>query len=226
MLNDNSLHQPGSTPDVLGYSYAPGQSPNDPGHPRLEIHLRATPTEQHFDPEQIKFLVVAQLERRVEHLLVTYSWDGPTAYRLVAGLVTMIDRRGKTAEAFTFGGELKIQQIENEVVCTVSSPAPILNLVSTRSVPVMLAQEAEVLFAERRAARAAEPDQYEQRLVAADPVALYLACLAALRERFKHYPTLGDDRMRQFIHFLNDGSHAIPPYLSQRTGTHSLEDIL
>lgn len=226
MSNGNSQNNPSADTQDKGYYFYPPAHPHSPGHPRLDIYLRSAPTEQHFDPEQVKFAVVDPLDNGLHHLAVDYFWEGRMEHRLVIGRVTMIDRRGKTAEAFTFGGDLQIQRERDELRCIVKSPAPILSLISDQGVLAMLAQEVEVLLSERRAAWAADLDKYEQRLVAADPAALYFACLAALRERFEHFPTVGEDRMQRFIHFLRVDSLALSPYFAQTAESQRLQDIL
>jgi hypothetical protein len=56
-----------------------------------------------------------------------------------------------------------------------------------------------ILFAQRRAVQ--DDDVFDRKLAAADPLQLYHACLAALDEKFAHFPA-DDEVQRRFKQFL------------------------
>jgi hypothetical protein len=122
--------------------------------------------------------------------------------------VIIEDRIGKAVEAFTYGGSLEIDTNEERTLCTLVSPASILDLSaeddSLTRLPVthLLAQETEILLAERRAAWAHNPEQYDRRLAGSDPASLYAACLQAILEKYRRFPTAGDDLTRRFLQAL------------------------
>lgn len=166
--------------------------------------LRQAPTHLHFDPEWVRLGVVS-IQGRIETLFVGHPWRGPgRRYRAYPGQVTWGDRKDETVKAFTFGGELRIESEETHTTCVLTSPAPIIYLVRGSLVPTTLALEVEILLAERRAAWIHDPGAFERRLVAAAPVALYRACLKALKEKFQNFDLEAqNESIRQFVHFLD-----------------------
>ncbi len=205
----------------LGYFFHPTRVPKAIGHPQLDIVLRPAPTGRHFDPEKVHF-EVACVNGGVESLTVHHPWRWPTHHYCVsAGRVIWRDRLDKTVEAFTFGGSLQIEPCESYTACVLTSPAPILRLVSDADIPTMLALEVEVLLAERRAAWVDDPASIEERVAAADPLVLYYSCLKALKGKFKRLClTAIDNRLCQLVLFLNNGngSHRAwrrPPHIPE-----------
>jgi hypothetical protein len=128
---------------------------------------------------------------------------------MLPGRIVIEDRKNKTAEAFSFGGDVEIQTIQGLTRVVFKSPAPILSLGREQSNAYLLAQEAEVLLAERRAAWGNDEDGYEKRLAETDPLGLYHSILEMLRERFRHYPSTGNDAIQEFVHFLNVESRTL-----------------
>ena len=185
----------------LGYFFHHRERPNAPGHPQLDVLMRSVPTEKHFDPEQLS-LTVASEHRGTEFLRVHHPWSWLEQYRVCAGRVILKDRKDKKVGAFTFGGDLHIESEEMLTTCFLTSPAPILELIGTSSIPVLLAVETEIIFAKRRAEWVHDPAIYDKRLSAADPLILYIACLEAIGDKFERYPSRGDEFIQQFVQFI------------------------
>jgi hypothetical protein len=166
----------------LGYHFYPKRYAHSPGHPRLDVILPATPSEEHYDPKRLR-VPVTSIHEGVECITLHHPWHSATTrHRMCAGRVILWDRREKEVVAFTFGGDLSIEPGESHTTCTLTSPAPIILLTDEPTTPRLLAEEAEVLLARRRAAWEPNKKGYEQRLATADPPVLYAACLEALSE--------------------------------------------
>jgi hypothetical protein len=214
-----------SQPYDLGYTFYPPLHRQDPGHPRLDISLRSSPTELHFDPEKVELHILSP-DGDIETLVVTHPWTGISEYRVYPGRIVIRDRKDKTARAFTFGGKLEIHSEENQTISTIQSNAPILSLTIERSVAVMLAEEVEILLAERRGAWAEDLDGFENRLKSIDPLTLYLASLNTLRKRFDKFPTTIDSPSQKFSHFLLVESQAIQELHHLPSHADTLEELL
>ncbi len=184
-----------------GFHFHSQARSHSPGHPHVDVVLRSVPTGKHFDPK-ILTITAATGHGDTESLRVRHPWKEQEQIRICAGRVIMEDRKGKRAKAFTFGGDLQIKPEALLTTCLLTSPAPILELIGTASIPTLLAQQTEIIFAERRADW--EPDQstFERRLSAADPHTLYCVCLQTLKEKFMCYPSGGDESLQQFVQFL------------------------
>lgn len=189
--------------DELGYSFFPREEPHDIGHSELKVIIRPMPTERHYDPETLT-CTIAPHSGGTETLRVHHPWVLDTTYRLCAGHVTLEDRKGKRVVAFTFGGELHIDSTERRTICRLISPTPILEHSQQRdSLELLLGEEAEILFAERRAAWLHNENEFDRRLANADPQQLYYACLAALRDKIDQWPEWEEPIHQEFKHFLH-----------------------
>jgi len=184
-----------------GYSFLPREYENSPGHPQLKVIFRSTPTVDHFDPEKLHIHVRSD-PQRIEVLNIHHPWPWEEQYRAIAGRIILQDRKGKKFEAFTFGGNLSIKSQETMTECIFTSPAPILELIGITSIPEVLAEEIEILFAERRAEWEPDLSAFESKLAEAEPFLLYCACLEVLRGKFEQHPSREDEAIQQFVQFL------------------------
>ena len=185
--------------EQLGYTFHLPREPQAIGYSQLDVVIRPAPTGEHFDPESFACLTTRGSEPARLH--VTHPWTEAIAYRVCAGEIDMEDARHEHVKAFTFGGELRIDSDARRTVCRIVSPAPLLEHArQTLSLEELLIEEVLILFAERRAAQ--DDDAFERRLAAADPLPLYRACLAALNEKFAHFPATDEAhrRFRQYLH--------------------------
>ena len=117
------ITNPHPKPLDLGYILYPPRRPHEPGYPRLDVILRSTPTGQHFDPLSV-YLDVATANQEVNRLTVEHPWSDQDDYTVCAGIVDLIDQKGKHLDAFTFGGALHIQTEEERTLLVLTSPAP------------------------------------------------------------------------------------------------------
>lgn len=170
---------------------------------RFEIFINESPTEHHFDPEKLH-LYVKSKTNTIESLTIRHPWTFEHAYQAVAGSIELSDRFGKQEEAFTFGGNLKIESQDTITVCTLDSPVPILEISSAEPILMLFIEEIEILFAKRRAALLSTPHLYEKHLMNANPLNLYLACLNALIEKFEHSHHKEDPHTAQLLKYLTN----------------------
>ena len=199
--NENNAHLPYTK--TLGYVFTPPCSPDYPMYRQLDVFLHAEPTELHFDPEVVRFMVTSPIWG-TERIKVRHPWQREEEHRVIPNCVVMRDRVNKVIEAFTFGGELQIVTEGDCTRCTLKSPAPIFPLTKGSTVATIFTEEAEILLAERRAVwDAAHPKApFEERLAKVDPFDLYLACLEEFQLKFFHLPYLQSESMLHFTHFI------------------------
>jgi hypothetical protein len=166
----------------LGYYFHPSDTADHPGHPRLDIIIKATPTERHFDPQKVRLFVSAR--HGIKQLVVHHPWTLKTEHRVSPGLIVITDRKGKRVEAYSFGGDLVIVSDKDQTVCALTSPAPIFPLFTTHDLPMWLVCEFEILLAEQEADwDPRHPHDFEDHAAAVDPFLLYASCLQALRDK-------------------------------------------
>jgi hypothetical protein len=185
----------------LGYIFFPSELPHHPGHPRLDIILTEVPTERHFDPLKVQFQIVSP-PNQANHLTIHHPWTAGEKYRVGAGRIFILDRIGKKVEAFSFGGALQIFSNQQRTICAHTSPAPILDLHATHTLPMWLASEVEILLAEQKAHWSPnQHDPFEVQLGKIDPLLLYTSCLQTLHQ--KSWP-LHEDEYGTGLHFVRN----------------------
>jgi hypothetical protein len=186
----------------LGYIFYPHDISNHPGHPRLDVIIPAEPTFRHYDPVKVQFQVIpaaAELER----LTIHHPWSLGHQYRVSAGRILITDRKGKKVEAFSFGGDLQVQNEQTRTICAHTSPAPIFPLFFPHALPSWFAVEAEVLLAERKADwDPLHPHNFEAHLTTVEPFHLYAGCLHALQEKV-------DAQLRKRDQMAGQGSYFV-----------------
>jgi hypothetical protein len=170
----------------LGYRFDPPAYPHSPGYPGLEINIHASPTRQHYDPETVSLQNVSS-GGQAESLTLYHPWPYARFYRICAGRIVLEDRVGKKINFYTFGGELEIKTLRDSTHCRLDSPAPILYLGRLFSIPNILADEVEILLAEKAADCLPDGGAQDQYLSAMDPWVLYVACLHALEDKFQSH---------------------------------------
>jgi hypothetical protein len=211
--------------EMYGYYYHPPVHPGEIGSPRLDIILRSLPSGEHFDPDVVTVPVIND-RGDPQKLEVYHPWDYDLEYQLTAGRLLIADRHDKHFDAFIYGGQLSITTSQDKTICAIVSPAPILNLAPPLNAGDFLATETEILLAERRAYWEKEPEEFDHRLVAADPLELFHAVLESLRAKFKHFPPTENELLHQFVHYLNEESRTIHEFHKLTVLARPLEDIL
>ena len=191
-----------------GYFFHPRERSGSPGHPQLDVFLRSVPTEKHFDPIKITINVAVE-SKDIEFIQVHHPWSLLEHYQACSGRVILQDRKGKIVEAFTFGGELRIESKEDVTTGILTSPAPILELTSPSSIPSILAEETEIVFAERRATWEPDHATFNRKLIMADPLVLYCTCLEYLKIKHEHSHFRHDGVIQHFSQFVRHEIEAL-----------------
>lgn len=168
----------------LGYVYYAYESIEHPGHPRMDVIMRKTPTYRHFDPTRACFLVVSHKAGRLEQIHIEHPWTMGKRYRVCAGRIYLSDRTGKRVEAFSFGGDLQILSDKEKTVCALMSSAPIFALCTTHDLPMWITAEVEIILARQKAHwDPRHPHGFEEHLAMVDPFLLYASCLQTIQDR-------------------------------------------
>jgi hypothetical protein len=214
----------------FGYSFEPPAPAGYPVHRRLTVVLRPRPTERHYDPERAEWPVVSP-HGELDRLTVFHPWPVSSEQRAALGRIILADRKGKAVEAFSFGGTLRITASDEQVVAVLESPAPILPLLPPQTVAEALVDEIEILLARRRAHWDSQPQPhaaaaFEERLARAEPLALYQACLAALRAQLAATPAAFHDAEHHLAGFVRREIAALEQAGHWSLHPLSLEDLL
>lgn len=174
-----------------GYQLVPDEFSHNLGGRALLVALRSQPTRVHFDPETLHLRLqegdIAQWVTLTFHSLLRESCP------VCPGRVTLSDRRDKKVNFFTFGGQLDACADDEEVVYTLNSPAPVLELTGKLdSLPDQFAAEVEVMMGVFQARWGIDDRGFSQRLAELDPLQFYIGSLESLLLRFGRAPALRD----------------------------------
>jgi len=190
----------------VGYLYHYPQLAHPSEKFRLDIYLSQTPQDQFFGIRQAHFYI-KQKELGIGRLTVTHPWDFDNQAQVCPGLVILEDHRKNKEEAFTFGGNLKINDQDSHTNCSLVSNAPILEITMADPLRKLLVEEVEILLSERSATYS-DHNAYESHLCSADPLELYQACLVALIDKFDQFPHKSDQYV-QFLSYLHAQQHRL-----------------
>ncbi len=184
----------------LGYVFISGSSCF--GDEQLDVFLRQEPTQEHFDPEKIHLKV--STPRGVQSLDIHHPWRQAGENRLCAGHIRVFDRYQKFIDIFSFGGRLQITAVLDKTTCTITSPAPLLELTAGNSTDILLANEIDILLAQQRARiNPRFPAEFDGKLAVIEPWDFYVSCLSALRNKFAYNAIYSDPTRQRFKHQLN-----------------------
>ncbi|MCA9933230.1 MAG: hypothetical protein KC415_04870 [Anaerolineales bacterium] len=210
----------------LGYHFYPSEIGHPMAHSRLDISLFAHPTQRHYDPERADFRVMG-LDGGREHLTLSHNWHGPRDYRVCAGRILLHDRKGKLVEAFSFGGKLTIINQDDLTLCTLTSTAPILNLVTSQTAVTRLVSEFEALLARQEAAWVHHPFAFQKKLASLEPDRLFAAGLLSMSHAYAEIPpNARNGNIREEDHIVHELIAALKKHSLWPADLQNLETLL
>jgi hypothetical protein len=215
--------------DGLRYLFYPERYPHAPGYPRLDILLPEGSEEMQGRAPCLIFDAIDG-NRSIERVCIQHTAViGEESYRMCAGRLILSGVQDEPVQIFTFGSTMNLGHRARATLCQITSPAPLipLQLAYRHSTAMRLAEEIEVLFAQRRAAWGYDPGAYEQQLALADPHTLYLACLEALSIEFQDFCLEAEhDFILEFISFLQTEIQTIQKLGEWPSHLCSLKDLI
>jgi hypothetical protein len=199
--------------------------PNSPGYSGLLVAIRKEPTGRHFDPQTL------HLRLRDEYGRVRWSslsWLSPLEGigHICPGKVTLEDRSGKRVEFFTFGGSLEMTLGPEEMIYSLRSPAPVLELTAPEeTVPDQLAAEVEEFLARIEVKWGKNEKGFSQRLAEVDSLQFYLAALGAILYHYDQVHVLEEAHREFFAALCREREWLVEKHVWP-TKTLALEDLL
>ncbi len=169
--------------------------PDRPGPAFLLVAIRAKPTLKHYDPELVEYWITGARGFGVRETL-TYASRLPRETTYSWGRITVSDRKGVVNSYLSFGGTLRADRIDGEVICVFESPAPLLRRGGHSQGWDTGAHGVGGFFGRFRAAAGYE-HEFEELAAATDPVTRYAAFVNEHVARYRsseylrdHYPKL------------------------------------
>jgi hypothetical protein len=174
-----------------GYYFYPSKYSPPLGHPQVDVYLMSEPSERFFDAHKVIF--PAAESDGFRELTITHPWEdwmGSEVERICAGRFKLIDSNKVSHYGFSLGGNLRIQNLDAYTLCSMSSSAPIFNLImdGNQSAEDLLVNEIEVLIAERKAAWGTNEAGFAKRMSEIEPLTFFLAALVTLEGEIQEIP--------------------------------------
>lgn len=187
----------------LGYALEPLSSNDSLNFRRLRVWLRAQPTGQHYDPEEISFRAIASTGS-VENCVIRFSPAEFHQQVVAIGTISLNDRKDKRVDVFTFGGSLSGQSTLETTTCLFESPAPLLPLGNDHLLTDRLACEIEATLAQCRARwdYLHNGQGFDEQLCKLTPTQLYGSCLVNVYNRLETIHQR-DNGLQVFFHYIN-----------------------
>jgi hypothetical protein len=194
----------------LGYIFCSSHKPHALGHPELDVNLFAAPTGKHFDPHAIDILVYDP-ERGAQRQILFHPVEAEE-YQVCCGRLTLLDFDQKEVEAFTFGGQLVLENYPDYTYCQINSPAPIFHICGFGEDESVLASEYEAEIARLQAHFDTGAFDLDDYLAIIDPVTLFLALTKNITQLFDKFPPINrNDRYWLFRHNLKGALYFVTP---------------
>jgi len=197
-----------------GYTFAVSKYQPPLGHSHLDVYLSSQQLPRSFDAKKARFLVIRG--GSIKELQVVHPWisfEGEQVIQVCPGRFKLSEYDEDVHYGFSWGGQLTVTN-ENELThCALTSSAPILNLeVGPQTPGSMIANESEILLAERQAACGLDENGFSERLAGVEPLALFVSMLASIDQQHKEIPSAarGSDYL-----FLEHNLHAMMKILEQ-----------
>jgi hypothetical protein len=147
-----------------GYYPLAKPHPDSPGYSGLLVAIRKEPTSKHFDVQMLRLRLRDEHGRAKSRAFIWLSPLEGTGH-VCPGAVTLEDRSGKQVDFFTFGGALETTSGPGEIVYSLRSPAPVLELTTPEeTVPDQLAIETEELLGRIGVKWGEDEEGFNQRL--------------------------------------------------------------
>jgi len=200
-MEKNKFEQKSLTAKNWGYRLYPHLHSHVSSYSKIEVNLQAEPTGRHFDPEQVHLTCLSDTGDP-EPLIVSQPWSLAKEYQVVVGRIFLSDRVGETVTFFTYGGLLRIENFNDLTVCTIVSPAPILHPLRFTGVAAILADQTEILLAERRAQDLPDLVNYDHYVASTTPAELYLQTLRLLEQKMGQGARINVSYIGEFLDFL------------------------
>jgi hypothetical protein len=163
-----------------GYQLLPRSHPGSPGYTGLLVSIQKQPAGARFRPKNLRLLLGSR-EGVAEWR--TLSWRSPPLAdeRICPGPLLLSDWLGERIDFYTFGGSLEVIPGHEELILSVRSPAPILELIEQKeTIADQLASGTEALVGQLRANWGRDDVGFSRRLAELHPFQFYLACLQSL----------------------------------------------
>jgi hypothetical protein len=185
----------------FGYQFYPREDGGEIGYTRLDVVLRQEPTEEHYDPEEFELAILSKHDG-IEYLRIYHPWTGESNYRACVGHAHFRDRKQKIINVYTFGGRLSIEVNDDQTICVLASPAPILRLESITSIEFLLAQETDIMIAEKAIDNGTSWMALHEKVSGIDPQLFYGACLVTLEKKYRDFVHKELENIQEFYNFV------------------------
>jgi hypothetical protein len=211
----------------IGYEFGPSKYSPGLGYSRLKTVISGRPTQRYFD---IKALHVPTFDGRFYHQtqVTRHEMAPKESFQVCLGQLSLETRQGEHIRVFSFGGLLHAEVRGDDLLCDLTSTAPIFKQQDAPgSIGNVIVEELIDLVAEKEAGLAGHEDELYRRLAEFEPYQIFLACLISLQKRADSVPVnLRRDQYHKAVSALHRAINVIKDSDGWDGKAPSLDDLL
>jgi hypothetical protein len=118
------------------------------------------------------------------------------------GHIAIKDRKEKFINAYTFGGDLRIEVNSEKTTCDLISSVPCFRIEGVNTISSLIAQDTDILLAKIAAETRYSEIVFEQKISSIDPVLLYGACLVSIETYNENFDHDEIDHLLNLVQFI------------------------
>jgi hypothetical protein len=172
----------------IGYEFEPSKYSPNLGYSGLKIVISGQPTQRFYDFKTLHIPTFDGYNFHRTHV-TRHELSLKETFQVCVGEVKMETHRGDDIWAFSFGGVLKAEVYQDDLLCELTSSAPIFKLQDDpKWVSAVLVEEIMDLLAEEQARLAGHEDELYARLAKIEPYKLFISSLVTLQKSADSVP--------------------------------------
>jgi hypothetical protein len=172
----------------FGYLLGPSKYTPELGFSDLKVLISAKPTQRLVD---VKTLHISTFDGRYFHQtqITRHELEPKESFQVCLGQIILDTYKGERQRAFSFGGVLRTTIEMDNLLCELTSTAPIFKLQDAAGTAGgVIADELMDLLAAQAAKLSQHEDELYSRLVKFEPYPLFLAGMVSLQKRVDSIP--------------------------------------
>ena len=184
---------------AFGYELEPSKYPSGLGYSRFKAVISGRPAGRFFDARKLR---IPTFDGRFYHVtqISRHELEPKETFQVCLGELVLESHQGESLRVFSFGGVLNATIERDDLICELSSTAPVFKLQEAPgSVGMVIVEEILDLLAEKQAGLAGHEDELHSRLAKFDPYQVFLSCLVSLQKRVDDVP----------LHLRHDRYHKV-----------------
>jgi hypothetical protein len=212
---------------AFGYGLEPSKYSPGLGYSRFKAVISGWPTGRFFDAKKLR---IPTFDGRFYHntQISRHELRPKETFQVCLGELVLESYQGESLRVFSFGGLLVATIERDDLICELTSNAPIFKLQDDPAkVGNVVVEEVMDLLAEKQVGLAGHADELYARLAKFDPYQVFLSCLVSLQKRVDDVPLhLRHDRYQKVASSVKHAAQIVRDTDGWDGHSSGLEDLI